>query len=57
MKKTYKAVATVTNGEREWEIVIYSGYKTAEEANEGINRFLNHGYTVTKTWIVEETAR
>ena len=57
MKKTYKAIATVTDGEREWEIVIYRGYKTAEEANEGINRFLNHGYTVTKTWIVEESAR
>ena len=44
MKKEYKAIATVTDGEREWDVVIYSLYKTIEEANDGISRFAAHGY-------------
>ena len=51
MKKTYKAIATVANGEREWNVVIYSGYKTAEEANNGISRFASHGYNIVKAWV------
>lgn len=51
MKRTYKAMATVTNGEREWDVCIYSGYKTIEEASEGINGFCEHGYNVVKTWV------
>ena len=51
MKKTYKAIATVTDGEREWDVVIYSLYKTIEEANDGISRFAAHGYNIVKAWI------
>ena len=51
MKKTYKAVATVTNGEIEWNVVIYSGYKTVEEANNGISHFASHGYNIVKAWV------
>ena len=51
MKKTYKAVATVTDGERQWNVVIYSGYKTVEEANNGISRFASHGYNIVKVWV------
>ena len=51
MKKEYKAIATVTDGEREWGVVIYSLYKTIEEANDGISRFAAHGYNIVKAWI------
>ena len=51
MKKEYKAIATVTDGEREWDVVIYSLYKTIEEANDGISRFAAHGYNIVKAWI------
>ena len=51
MKKTYKAVAAVTDGERQWSVVIYSGYKTVEEANNGISRFASHGYNIVKVWV------
>ena len=51
MKKTYKAVATVTDGAREWDVVIYSLYKTIEEANDGIYRFASHGYNIVKAWV------
>lgn len=51
MKKTYKAIATVTDGGREWNVVIYSGYKTEEEANNGISRFASNGYNIVKAWV------
>ena len=51
MKKNYKAIATVTDGEREWNVVIYSGYKTMEDANNGISRFASHGYNIVKAWV------
>lgn len=51
MKRTYKAMAMVTDGEREWNVCIYSGYKTIEEANNAINRFCKHGYNVVKAWV------
>ena len=51
MKKDYKAIVTVTDGEREWDVVIYSLYKTIEEANDGISRFAAHGYNIVKAWI------
>ena len=51
MKKGYKAIATVTDGEREWDVVIYSLYKTIGEANDGISRFAAHGYNIVKAWI------
>ena len=46
-----KAIATVTDGEREWNVVIYSLYKTIKEANDGISRFAAHGYNIVKAWI------
>ena len=51
VQKEYKAIATVTDGEREWGVVIYSLYKTIEEANDGISRFAAHGYNIVKAWI------
>lgn len=38
-KKFFTAFAIVNNGEREWEVVIYSHYETREEAEDGIKRF------------------
>ena len=51
MKNNYKAIATVTDGVREWDVVIYSLYKTIEEANDGIYRFASHGYNIVKAWV------
>lgn len=39
MKRFFTAFAIVNNGEREWEVVIYSLYETREEAEDGIKRF------------------
>jgi hypothetical protein len=38
-KKYYTAVAKVTDGKKEWEVTIYSNYKTMTEATEGAFRF------------------
>ena len=51
MKKDYKAIATLTDGVKEWDVIIYSYYKTIEEANEGISRFAAHGYNIVKAWV------
>lgn len=51
MKKYYAAVATVTDGEKEWDIRIYSHYESYDEAVEGIKRFMSHGYDVIKVWV------
>lgn len=38
--KTYwKAVATLRDSEKEWEVIIYSHYESEEEAQSGIDRF------------------
>ena len=50
-KRYYKAVATITDGARVWDVVIYSGYESMEEAQAGIENFASHGYNVLKTWI------
>ncbi len=50
MKKFYKAMATITDGTRKWNICIYSGYKTIEEANNGINKF-SEKYNVVESWV------
>ena len=50
-KQSFKAMATLTDGAREWDVTIYSGYETAEEAEAGIARFAAHGYNVVKTWV------
>lgn len=51
MKKTYKAMATVTDGKREWDVCIYSSYESEDEAMDGILRFVRIGFNVVKTWI------
>ena len=51
MKKQYKAIATVTDGIKEWNVIIYSLYETIEDAEEGIKNFKKHGYNVIKAWI------
>ena len=50
-KRFYKAVATITDGSRVWDVVIYSRYESLEEAQRGISRFSSHGYNILKTWI------
>ncbi len=50
-KRYYKAVATVTDGARVWGVVIYSHYKSIEEAQAGIENFSSHGYNILKTRI------
>ena len=49
-KRYYKVVATVTDGARVWDVVIYSHYESIEEAQAGIDRFASHGYNILKTW-------
>lgn len=49
----YKAMATLSDGEREWDVTIYSGYESADEAGAGISRFASRGYNIVKTWIEE----
>lgn len=43
MRKTrktfYRAVATLRNPEKVWDVVIYSHYESEEEAQAGIDRF------------------
>ena len=57
----YKAIAFLTNGKRDWEVTIYSGYKTKTEAHDGIEKFKKHydhtapfrivGFAVNKTTV------
>ena len=57
----YKAIAFLTNGKRDWEVTINSGYKTEAEAHDGIEEFKKHynhsapfrivGFAVNKTVI------
>ena len=51
MKKEYKAIATLTDGVKEWDVIIYSYYKTIEKAIDGVSRFASHGYNIVKAWI------
>ena len=51
MKKYYKAMATLTDGTKEFNVTIYSMYKTPEEAQKGIENFSKKGYNILKTWI------
>lgn len=39
MKKTFTAIAKVTDGKKEWDVTIYTGYKTMTEATEGAYYF------------------
>ncbi len=51
MKKLFRAMATLTDGSKEWNVCIYSQYKSESEAKDGIARFSTHGYNIVKTWI------
>ena len=51
MKKEYKAIVTLTDCVKEWDVIIYSYYKTIEEAIDGVSRFASHGYNIVKVWI------
>ena len=51
MKKYFKAMATLTDGKKEFDVTIYSKYTTEEAARKGIDSFLIKGYNVVKTWI------
>lgn len=52
MKKTnYKAVATLNENGNIFDVVIYSGYKTVEEAQNGIDKFSSKGYNIINTKI------
>ena len=51
-KKVFTAKATLINESGgEYDITIYSGYKTVEEANEGIERFKLRGYNIKSIWV------
>ena len=50
-KRYYKAVATVTDRARVWDVVICSSYESIEEARAGIDRFSAHGYNILETRI------
>ena len=51
-KKLFTAIATVRNAEREWDVVIYSSYKTVEEAEYGIRRF-KRNYAGTEIEVIK----
>lgn len=42
----YEAIATLTDGVREWYVIIYSQYKTIQDALDGAQRFTSKGYNV-----------
>lgn len=42
----FKAIATVRNGARAFDVTIYSGYETIKEALDGVARFAAHGYYI-----------
>ena len=50
-RKYFKAMATLTDGSKQWNVCIYGQYKSEQEANAGIARFSSHGYHIVKTWI------
>lgn len=52
MRKTfYKAIATLNENGNTFDVVIYSFYKSVEEAEEGIKIFASHGYNILNTKI------
>lgn len=52
----YRAVATLTDGVKQWDAIIYSEYGSMEAALEGSHLFASHGYDIVKLRIerVEE---
>lgn len=51
--KFYRAIATLADGDKRWDVVIYSGYKSMEEALEGARQFATHDYTIVRIQIEE----
>ena len=51
MKKEYKAMATLTDGVKEGDLIIYSYYNRIEEEIDGVSRFASNGYDIVKVWI------
>ena len=52
MKKiSYKAIATLNENGNTFDVVIFSDYKSVEEAENGIKRFASHGYNILNTKI------
>ena len=47
----YKAVATLSDGDREWDVTIYSQSESEEAAKAGLVRFASHGYNIVKSRI------
>ena len=44
-KKTYyKAIATLKDSEKVWDVIIYSRYESYEEAERGVADFVNPPY-------------
>ena len=47
----YKATATIidnTINKKSYDVIIYSQYKTIQEALTGIKNFINHNYIIEK---------
>ncbi len=51
----FKAIATVRNGARVFDVVIYSRYETIEEAMASVASFTAHGYDVLSIEIKRES--
>lgn len=47
----YKAIATLNENGNTFDVVIFSDYKSVEEAEDGIKRFSSHGYNILNTKI------
>lgn len=59
-KNYYKAIATLKDSEKVWDVIIYSRYESHEEAERGINDFANPSnpnaippYSIVETKIVK----
>ena len=53
----YTAIARMSDGKTEWDVVIYDRYNSLPEATEGMKKFCekyNTGYPVVKYMIVKE---
>lgn len=50
----FKAIAAMRNGARVFDVVIYSSYKTIEEAVAGVASFTAHGYEIERVEIKQE---
>lgn len=60
-KNYYKAIATLKDSEKVWDVIIYSRYKSYEDAERGVADFVNppynpnatHPYSIVETKIVK----